>query len=163
MDNVRKETHVVSVMNGPLETVAVVRDKKDDRPLPHQIRRPRLTAREKNPQKNQATEMKERIPRRYRNCDDPSCKCWHPPVCLNYKTKAGCTFGRKCFFSHVEADEKPSKKSKKGGAEGSVAFFKKSTQLGCVCVSQDSYPRKSFVREKEKLGSNRAVEFPKGT
>ena len=52
MDNVRKETHVVSVMTDyPLETVAVVRDEKDDCPLPHQIRRPRLTA-------NQATEMK---------------------------------------------------------------------------------------------------------
>ena len=60
MDNVRKETHVVSVMNQPLETVAEVTDAKDNRPLPHQIRRPRprLTAREKNPPKNQTTEMK---------------------------------------------------------------------------------------------------------
>ena len=58
MDNVRKETHVVSVMTDwPLETVAVVRDEKDDL-LPNQIRRPRLTARETNPQENQATEMK---------------------------------------------------------------------------------------------------------
>ena len=47
MDNVRKETHVVSVMNKPRETVAEVRDEKDSRPLPHQIRRPRLTARER--------------------------------------------------------------------------------------------------------------------
>ena len=58
MDNVRKETHVVSVMNQPLETVAGFTDEKDNLPLPHQIRRPRLTAREKNPQKIQATEMK---------------------------------------------------------------------------------------------------------
>ena len=38
--------------------VAELRDEKDNRPLPHQIRRPKLTAKEKNPQKNQATEMK---------------------------------------------------------------------------------------------------------
>ena len=59
MDNVRKETHVVSVMiHLPLETVTAVRDEKDDRPLPHQIRRPRLTTREKNFQKHQMIEMK---------------------------------------------------------------------------------------------------------
>ena len=45
------------------------------------------------------------------------------------------------FFRHVEAEERPSKKSKKGGAKGSVALLKESTQLGCV--SQDSYPKKS--------------------
>ena len=36
-----------------------------------------------------------------------------------------------------------------------------STQLNCV--SQDSYPRKSFLREEGKLGSKRAVKFSKGT
>ena len=36
----------------------MVRDEKDDRLVPNQIRRPRLTAREKHPQKHQATEMK---------------------------------------------------------------------------------------------------------
>ena len=40
MDNVRKETHVVSVMTDQhKETCAVVRDDKDDRLLPHQIRK----------------------------------------------------------------------------------------------------------------------------
>ena len=48
MDNVPKETHAVSVMTDqPLETVAAARDDKDDRLLPHQIRRPRLTKGEK--------------------------------------------------------------------------------------------------------------------
>ena len=42
MDNVRTETHVVSVMTDKhKETCAVVREEKDDRPLPQQIRRPR--------------------------------------------------------------------------------------------------------------------------
>ena len=36
MDHVPMDTHVVSVMNWPWETVAEVRDEKDSRPLPHQ-------------------------------------------------------------------------------------------------------------------------------
>ena len=49
MDNVPEETHVVSVMTQePLETVAMVRDKKDDRLFLHSTRRQnRLTARDK--------------------------------------------------------------------------------------------------------------------
>ena len=47
-DNVQKETHVVSVMTDLYkETCTVVRDEKDDRLLPHQIRRARLTMVEK--------------------------------------------------------------------------------------------------------------------
>ena len=48
----------------------------------------------------------------------------------------------------LEADEKPSKESKKGGAKRSVALLKESTQLGCV--SQDSCQRKSILREKKE-------------
>ena len=55
----------------------------------------------------------------------------------------------------------PSKKSKKGGAKGSVASLKESVQLGCV--SQDAYPRKSILHEQGKLGSKHAVKFSKGT
>ena len=91
----------------------------------------------------------------------PSCKFWHPLVCQNYKYEIGCKYGRKCFFRHVEAEERPSKKSKKGGAKGSVALLKESTQLGCV--SQDSYPICSTLREDGKFGSKRAVKFSKGT
>ena len=44
MDSVPKEAHAVSVMTKqPLATVAVVRDEKDHRLLPHQFRRQRLT------------------------------------------------------------------------------------------------------------------------
>ena len=81
-----------------------------------------------------------------------SCKFGHPPVCQNYKSDTGCIFGRTCFFRPVEAEEKPSKKSTKDGAKGSVPLLKESTHLGCV--SQDSLPRKSFLREEGKLGSN---------
>ena len=59
MDTVPKETHVVSVMTQqPLETVVLARDEKDDRLLPHPIRRQRVTVRDKNYQKNQATKKK---------------------------------------------------------------------------------------------------------
>ena len=58
MDNVGKETHVVSVMKKPRETVAEVRDEKDSRPLPHQILRPRLTAREKKPARQHRLECR---------------------------------------------------------------------------------------------------------
>ena len=80
-------------------------------------------------------------------------------MCLKYKSEKGCVHDDKCHFRHVEAEGKPDKKSKKGGAKGSVAFLKESTQLSCV--SQDSCPRKSFLREPGKLGSKHAVNFSK--
>ena len=97
MDNFQKETHVVSVMNWLRETVAEARDQKDNRPLPHQIRRSRLTAREKILSKESGnkhesfSDKRSKIPCRYRNCNNPSCGFWHPPVCQNYKSKTGCT------------------------------------------------------------------------
>ena len=52
MDKVQKETHVVSVMtNLYKESCTVVRDENDDRLLPHQIRRPRLTKGRKSSKK----------------------------------------------------------------------------------------------------------------
>ena len=53
MASVRRETHVVSAMIRRLETDAR-RGRKADRPLPHQIRRHRLT--DKNPQTGPAVE-----------------------------------------------------------------------------------------------------------
>ena len=68
---------------------------------------------------------------------------------------------KKCFFRHVEAEEKQSKKVKERWCEkDSVAILNESTQLGCV--SQDSCPRK-ILRETGKLGSKHAFKFSKGT
>ena len=86
---------------------------------------------------------------------------WHPPVCQNYKSENRCIHGDKCHFRHVEAERKPSKKTKKGGVKRSVAILKESTQLGCV--SRDSYPRNSILREPGMLGSKHTVKFSKGT
>ena len=40
---------------------------------------------------------------------NPSCKLWHPPVCLNYKSEKRCAHGDKCHFRHLEAEESPAK------------------------------------------------------
>ena len=70
--------------------------------------------------------------------------------------KQDANFGRTCFFRHVEAEEKPSKNSKKGGAKRSVVLLKDSTKLGCV--SQDSYPRKSSTcRRKIGIKTRRQI------
>ena len=103
------------------------------------------------------TRDKSEIPCRFKFCKKkPICGFWHPPACLNYKSEKGCVHGDKCHFRHVEAN----KKSKKGGAKGSVATLKESMQVGCV--SQDSYLRKSTLREPGMLGSNRPSKFSKG-
>ena len=58
----------------------------------------------------------------FKFCKNPTCKFWHPPVCQNFKSGKGCIHGDKCHFRHVEAEGKPSKKAKKGGAKGSIAI-----------------------------------------
>ena len=135
MDTVQKETHVVSVMTDKYkETCTVVSDEKDDRLLPHQIRRPILTKGEKHLQKHQATERNALQTKgaKFRAvtkiAQNPSCKFWHPPVCQNYKSEKGCIYGKKCFLGHVEAEGKAQQTVKES------------------CVSQDSYPRKSILR-----------------
>ena len=73
MDNAQRETHVVSVMTDVYkETCTVVRDEEDDRLLPHQIRRPRLTEeREKileniRQQRGKPSDKRSEIPCRYK-------------------------------------------------------------------------------------------------
>ena len=76
MDNVQKETHVVSVMTHKCkETCTVVGDEKDDRLLPHQIRRPRLTKGRKilkniRQQRGKLFRQEERNPCRDKNCQN---------------------------------------------------------------------------------------------
>ena len=50
---------------------------------------------------------KSEVPCQFKICKNPSCKFWHPPVSLNYKSEKGCAFGDKCHFRHVEAEGKP--------------------------------------------------------
>ena len=118
------------------ETCTVVRDEKDDRLLPHQIRRPRLTKGEIlqniRQRRRKLFRQKERNSMPIQKLKKTLCKFWDLPVCQNYKSQTGCKFGRTCSFRHVEAEETPTKKSKQGGAKGSVSLLKDSTQVGCV-------------------------------
>ena len=118
---------------------------------------------EKNLQKHQATEIRQRerksMPTQ-KIVKNPSCKFWLRPVCRNYKSEFGCEFGRTCFHKHVEADEKPNNKSKKGRAKGSVALVKESTQLGCI--SRFLSEKVSFYVKKDKWYQNHADKFSKG-
>ena len=155
MDKVRKETHAVSVMNWPLE-------RQSSSPAPNS--KAKTDGEGEKPSKKSgnrdesSSDERGKIPCRYRYCNNPSCSNWHPPVCQYYQSETGRKFGNKCFFRRVEADEKPSKKSKEGGAKGSVALLKGSIQLNCV--SQDPHPRKSILRKEWKLGSNHTVKSP---
>ena len=142
--------HAVSVItNLYKETCTVVRDERDDRLLPHQIRKPRLTEGEKNLPKTSgnreesSSDKRSKIPCRYKNCT----KTYHVNLGILPCVKT--------------TSLRPSKKSKKDGAKGSVALLKESTQLGCV--SQGSYPRKSVLREQGRLGSTHTVKFSKST
>ena len=58
--------------------------------------------------------------------------------------------GKSAIFDMLTADVMPSKKSKKGGAKGSIALLKESVQLGCV--SQNSYQEKIRPTRRKKIG-----------
>ena len=131
MDSFPEETHVVSVMtHKPLETMAKVRDKKDDRLLLHPIRRQnRLTARGKNRHRDQAGNRKAHWTRVKFHADTNSVKIRHvnhgiSRVCDLQVWKKGCVHGDKCHFRHVEAG-KPSKKSNKGGAKDQLRYWRR--------------------------------------
>ena len=81
MDNVPKETHVVSVMTHMLlETVAKFRDEKDDRLLLHPNSKAKQTHGEKG-DKEESSDKRSQIVCRYRNCKNPSYEFWHLPAC----------------------------------------------------------------------------------
>ena len=115
---------------------------------------------EKNPRKHQSSssDTRSEIPCRY-FFKKKSCKICTLQCVKTTSLRLDAILEE--HVRHVEAEGKPSKKSKKGGAKGTVALLKESTQLGCV--SQDSYPRKSILREDGKVGSKHAVKFSEGT
>ena len=167
--NVPKETHVVSVMtHWPLETVIVARDEKDVHLLPHSIQRKRLAERNKNLlYKNQSIKRKARQIKEARFDPDTSFVNMRRvsfgilPCVRTASLKKVVDMVTNAISDTVGQKRRPTKRSKKGAAKRSVAILKESIQLGCV--SQDSYPRKSILRESGKLGSKHTVKFSKGT
>ena len=169
MGNVPKETHVVSVMtHWPLETVIVARDEKDVHLLPHSIQRKRLAERNKNLfYKNQAIKRKARQIKEARFDPDTSFVNMRRvsfgifPCVRTTSLKKVVDMVTNAISDTVGQKRRPTKRSKKGAAKRSVAILKESIHSGCV--SQDSYPRKSILRESGKLGSKHTVKFSKST
>ena len=167
--NVPKETHVVSVMtHWPLETVTVVRDEKDVCLLPHSIQRKRLAERNKNLfHKNQAIKRKARQIKEARFDPDTSFVNMRRvsfgilPCVRTTSLKKVVDMVTNAISDTVGQKRRPTKRSKKGAAKRSVAILMESIQLGCV--SQDSYPRKSILRESGKFGSKHTVKLSKDT
>ena len=58
-------------------------------------------------------------------CNNSSCKRWHPPESLFYKTKSGCKFGEKCSYAHRQVDDQPCERSKTIDDKSAVAMLKK--------------------------------------
>ena len=142
----------------PLATVALVRDEKDDRLLPQPIRR------QSRPMVKKATKRKALQIRQVRFCVDVKFvkKKRHVdlgilPCVKTTSLRPDAEMEDNVPSGMLRLVKSPSKKSKKGGAKGSVAILKGSAQLGCV--SQDSHPRKSFPLEPVRLGSKHAVKF----
>ena len=61
----------------------------------------------------------------------------------------------------LKQKESPTRGRNKLVRKDQLFSFKGVTQLGCV--SHDSYPRKSILRESGMLGSKHTVKFSKGT
>ena len=57
-------------------------------------------------------------------CTNSSCKKWHRPECLFYKTKSGCRFVEKCSYAHRQVDEQPCERSEKNDDKSAVAMSK---------------------------------------
>ena len=123
LDNVLKETRVVSIMElVELELLVMGANfinKKSGRPRLHQIRRQPKTERENHLTKKdgKSVDKRNKIPCQCRNCTNPSCSYRHPPECQNYISQIGCRYGKTCFFDMFELAEKPKKKSKKQRCE----------------------------------------------
>ena len=91
-------------------------------------------------------------------CKRSSCDIRHPPVCRHYKSESQCIYGNHCLFRHADAEETPSKRSKREGTQEAVAILKENQVQGCV--SQNSDPKKSILR---KAGQVRGRDTPKNS
>ena len=106
---------------------------------------------EQNPQKHQATKKRALHTKGAKfHADSEFVKTRHLsfgilPCVRTTSLKKDVYMATHAISDMLRPKESAAKRSKKSGAKGSVAMLKESTQLGCV--SQDSYPRKTILRE----------------
>ena len=89
-------------------------------------------------------------------CNNSSCKRWHPPECLFYKSKNGCRFGEKCSFAHRQVDTQPTKWSKSNNDKSAVALLKKDDwhERESVANGHHDSSGKPDCKRGKKLGRN---------
>ena len=89
-------------------------------------------------------------------CNNSSCKRWHPPECLFYKSKNGCRFGEKCSFAHRQVDIQPTKWSKSNNDKSAVALLKKDDwhERESVANGHHDSSGKPDCKRGKKLGRN---------
>ena len=92
-------------------------------------------------------------------CNNSLCEKWHPLECLFYRTKSRCRFEAKCSYAHRQADEQPTKRSKKNDDKGAVAMLKKGWQerelVTGECHDRPGKPGKRSVKKLARGSSQR--------
>ena len=68
-------------------------------------------------------------------CTNPSCKKWHSPEFLFYKTKEECKFKEKCSYVHCRVEEQERKRSKRNGNKSAVGYIEGDTAIR-LCISR---------------------------
>ena len=86
---------------------------------------------------------------RARTCNNSFCKRWHPPECLFYKNKNGCS------FAHRQVDAQPTKWSKSNNDKSAVALLKKGYwhERGSVTDRNHDRSGKPDKRSDKKVGT----------
>ena len=91
-------------------------------------------------------------------CTNPSCDCWHPPECAEFKTRTGCKVGEKCCFIHNVEKHRQGMEHQKDTQPDKVttALFEK---LGCIArkteVLRDPTDGSTDVRRSVMMRSSK--------
>ena len=141
---VRVETHAAPAMGKCQESGTMNSGQKNNHLLLHPMRIQRLTRNDRTADE-QAMQKKDRFLCRFRT----KCAIFRHVIvgiipCVTITTLKQYPNMAIIANTDIDAEEKPSKKSKKRSAEGSVALLKETIQM--VCVSQDSYPKMCILR-----------------
>ena len=110
LDNVLKETRVVSIMELELVVTGAnfIKKERTSSPAPNSKATKDGKGKSSDEKDGKSFDNRNNIPCQCRNCTNPSCSYRHPPECQNCISQIGCRYGKTCFFRHLA--EKPNKK-----------------------------------------------------